>query len=566
MFLIIGDQIEWVVSTLIIIRMIVVLTTTSFLYLLTFKENRILSLLKNYWLFMSLYSVVQIIYLLTEILYLKYFLVIILGLVGFMLVKIIKSIKQTNKSLVFYLILFYLYVPVMIIGIIMDNNYIYFLGFPLYGFLQIYLAYSIFKSSDRSTLGKNIIAVSFLIYGFANISYYINLFFPEYSIFAYTLAIVMTISIAFSSILIAYETEMLLRERVECLQYPLFEKVSDFFLRIKDDEIIYISKSANNIFNKPVNYIEDLRLFFNENDFLKFLEIIGKTRKTDKMETFNILINKNENERWFRVNAFNYGLENKITEVLFKDIQEEISGALRIKMEKNELERKTKNQAEIFSKISHELKTPITIVMGYAETIESISEDKQIKNMANKIVEASEYQKELVNDVLDFSRLKSKLFKLNIDKINIPILIYEIMEQFKILAQKKGIDLEQEFFDLPEYFYTDRLKLHRILVNLLDNAIKYTDKGRVKLIIRKESDKHLLFIIEDTGPGIEQENIKKIFKKFVQINKKEETKGTGLGLAITKELVELLKGKIKVESEVGKGTKFIFTIENLKNK
>ncbi len=564
MFLIIGDQIEWVVSTLIIIRMIVVLTTTSFLYLLTFKENRILSLLKNYWVIMSLYSIVQIIYLLTEMPYLKYFLVIILGLVGFTLIKIIKSIKETNRGLLFNLILFYLYVPVMIIGLIINNNYIYFLGFPFYGFLQIFLAYSIFKSSDRSTLGKNILAVSFLVYGFANISYYINLFFPEYSIFAYTLAIVMTISIAFSSILIAYETEMLLRERVECLQYPLFEKVSDFFLRIKNDEIIYISKSANNFFNKPVNYIEDLRLFLNENDFLKFMNMIKKTRDTDKMETFNILVNKNKNERWFRVNAFNYGLENKITEVLFKDIQKEISGALKIKMEKNELEKKTKNQAEIFSKISHELKTPITIVLGFAETIESISEDEQIKSMANKIVSASEYQRELVNDVLDFSRLKAKLFKINVDEINMPILIYELMEQFQLIAQKKGIDLDREFFDLPEFFYTDQLKLHRILVNLLDNAVKFTNEGKVKLIIRKESDKHLLFIVEDTGPGIEKENLNVIFKKFVQVNKKEKVKGTGLGLAITKELVELLKGKIRVESEVGKGTKFIFTIENLK--
>ncbi len=564
MFLVVGEQIDWILSTLIIIRMVVVLTTATFLSLLTYKGNKKLLLLKHYWYFMSIYAVVEIIFLMTGKDYLEIFLSIILGFIGISLIKLILSYKKIKAKYIHYLTPFFSYVPVMMIGYFVGNNYIYLSGISLYGILQIYLGNSIFKSSYRNTLGKNILALSFSVYGFANISFYLKLFFPEYAIFVYTLAIVMTISIAFSSILIAYENELFLRERAEYLQYPLFEKVSDFFIRIKNDEIVYASKSTSIFFNKPINYIEDLKFFFSKDDYKNFENQLESIKNTDDMITFNIIIKNNNEESWFRVNAFNYGLEDKVTEILFKDIQEEISSALKIKMEKNELEKQTKIQAEMFSKISHELKTPITIVMGFAETIESITEDEQIKNMTDKIIEASSYQQKLVEDVLDFSRLKAKLFKINVEKINIPIFIYEIIEQFKIIAEKKNILLEKEFYDIPEFFHTDPLKLKRILINLLDNAVKFTNKGKVKLIVRKETDRHLLFIVEDEGSGIDRENLKVIFKKFVQVNKQRGTiKGTGLGLSITKELVELLRGKIRVESELNKGTKFIFTIEDL---
>jgi signal transduction histidine kinase len=169
---------------------------------------------------------------------------------------------------------------------------------------------------------------------------------------------------------------------------------------------------------------------------------------------------------------------------------------------------------------------------------------------------------ELVNDLLDASKLESGTMRLDAATIELRGLVGELREQMQPLAREKEISLEEGVpEDLPE-LRADRAKLRRILVNLVSNALKFTPKGgRVRLGASRESSL-VRVSVEDTGVGIPREDLHDIFDKYAQARSRatRSEKGTGLGLYITRQLVELHGGKISVQSEVGRGSTFSFTI------
>ena len=220
---------------------------------------------------------------------------------------------------------------------------------------------------------------------------------------------------------------------------------------------------------------------------------------------------------------------------------------------------------EFLALTTHDLRSPLTVISGVISFFTSgrlgdLSPEQ--KNMVAMMERNTQNLIELVNDLLDASKLESGTMRLDTASIELPGLIEELREQMQPLAQEKEITLGESLpEDLPP-LRADRAKLRRILVNLLSNAIKFTPRGgRVEVAAAREGD-FARVSVTDTGVGIPQEDAGRLFDKYAQARSRatRSEKGTGLGLYITRQLVELHGGEIKVDSQEGKGSTFSFTI------
>jgi signal transduction histidine kinase len=220
---------------------------------------------------------------------------------------------------------------------------------------------------------------------------------------------------------------------------------------------------------------------------------------------------------------------------------------------------------EFLALTTHDLRSPLTVISGVINFFTSGrlgDMTPEQKNMVAMMERNTQNLIELVNDLLDASKLESGTMRLDAATIELRGLVGELNQQLEPLAREKEIALEEDVpEDLPE-LRADRAKLRRVLVNLVSNALKFTPKGgRVKLGASREGG-FVRVSVADTGVGIQREDLHDIFDKYAQARSRatRSEKGTGLGLYITRQLVELHGGKISVQSEVGKGSTFSFTI------
>jgi PAS domain S-box len=215
--------------------------------------------------------------------------------------------------------------------------------------------------------------------------------------------------------------------------------------------------------------------------------------------------------------------------------------------------------------MSHELRTPLTSVIGFSdvlldETFGTLDE-KQMRYVAH-ISDAGKHLLKLINNVLDLSKVEAGKMELQYETFSVSEAITEIQTLISPLARKKSISVDVEFDPQIDTINADRTKFKQIMYNLASNAIKFTpDRGSVKIHARC-SDSVALVSVKDTGIGISKEDINKLFHPFKQLNSylANESAGTGLGLALVKKFVELHEGRIWVESEVGEGSTFTFSI------
>ena len=220
---------------------------------------------------------------------------------------------------------------------------------------------------------------------------------------------------------------------------------------------------------------------------------------------------------------------------------------------------------EFLALTTHDLRSPLTVISGVISFFTSgrLGElTPEQKNMVAMMERNAQSLIELVNDLLDASQLESGTMRLELASIDLRGLFDELRETMEPLAREKSLKVEEDLpADIPPV-EADRAKLRRILVNLVSNAIKFTSRGgRVTMRARRE-DGSVRVSVSDTGVGIAPEDVKRLFDKYEQARSRATRgeKGTGLGLYITKQLVELHGGEIKVDSEVGKGSTFSFTI------
>lgn len=220
-------------------------------------------------------------------------------------------------------------------------------------------------------------------------------------------------------------------------------------------------------------------------------------------------------------------------------------------------------QAKFIANMSHEIRTPINAVIGMNEMILRESKDELVRGYAHNIQSASEMLLGLVNDVLDFSKIESGQLELVEDSYQVAKLLQDEIVLLNARAEGKAIVTKFEIDEkIPSILFGDELRIKQVLTNLLSNAVKYTKKGTVTLqVYYKQLDIdtiELYMTVKDTGIGIKESDIEKLFDSFKRLeeNKNRNIEGTGLGLNITKQLVELMGGTITVESEYGKGSAF----------
>jgi two-component system phosphate regulon sensor histidine kinase PhoR len=206
--------------------------------------------------------------------------------------------------------------------------------------------------------------------------------------------------------------------------------------------------------------------------------------------------------------------------------------------------------------ITHEVRTPLTSILGYSEGILRSKNDlskEEILELVRKIYLSSKHMNSLISDLSTFNKLNREE-ELTINELHLKFLIYE---SISIVEPQLSPDVELNIKfgeNIPEMIETDPIKMKQILVNIVGNAIKYTDEGFVNVYIDFDSKtKEYIITVEDSGPGIPKEKLEEIFKPFVRLAKNKP--GSGLGLAIVKKLIEKLKGRIYIDSEVNKGTK-----------
>ena len=224
--------------------------------------------------------------------------------------------------------------------------------------------------------------------------------------------------------------------------------------------------------------------------------------------------------------------------------------------------------------MSHEIRTPLTSILGFSNLLKNKIKDEKYLKFINIIYRNGNNLLELINDILDLSKIEAGQIQIKKEPTNIRDIFNEIIPNFSEILKQKNIELKFEIAqEIPKQAIVDRNRIIQVLLNLISNAIKFTETGYVSIVVSIEAisglknDERFNLIIKviDTGIGIAEEYIGIIFDNFRQVDGETTRKyeGTGLGLAISKNLVTIMNGTISVKSKVGKGTTFIIELKNI---
>ncbi len=224
--------------------------------------------------------------------------------------------------------------------------------------------------------------------------------------------------------------------------------------------------------------------------------------------------------------------------------------------------------------MSHEIRTPLNAVTGLSELLSSLVTDEKQKSYLEAIKSSGKNLLILINDILDLSKIEAGKVEIQYSTVDLRILSQEIEQVFALQASKKDIQFKIDIgSELPSSLQLDEIRLRQVLLNIVGNAIKFTEKGYIQLSAKavQKQDETVFDIhisVEDTGIGISEKNIDNIFDSFKQQDEQSSSQygGTGLGLAISKRLIEMMNGKILVDSTVGKGSIFKIIINDVKAK
>jgi signal transduction histidine kinase len=225
----------------------------------------------------------------------------------------------------------------------------------------------------------------------------------------------------------------------------------------------------------------------------------------------------------------------------------------------------SQHKSRFVATMSHELRTPLSAILGFSQILlrKYKKMPRQLDHqMLERIFVNAKHLLAIVNDLLDFSQIESGKLQIKPESFNVEHLISDTVESLRSLADQKQLQLKVQVNLQNSHVTTDQWRLRQILVNLISNAIKFTEAGCIEVKVRELLSNRLEIAVSDTGIGIPPEQLQQIFEPFQQINQSNSRQydGTGLGLAITKSLIQIMKGTITVESQVGVGSVFWVTL------
>lgn len=350
-------------------------------------------------------------------------------------------------------------------------------------------------------------------------------------------------------------------------------------INITPTSAVLENNSSFNIAEETVNYL--LKEEVSEEIRLKIKQVLNSQKKVN----YEYYLIKDDNKLWFNATIAPIREQNMVTFIARdvteqKQIQEKLQQqqeeliAKNIALNKANMEATLANKvkSEFLTNISHEIRTPLNAVIGFSDLLKDLIMDSDAQSYLDIIISSGENLLELINDILDLSKIESGQIKLCYESFNCHKLIQEIVEIFAPKALEKKLNLLIEIDEnIPVTIIFDLVRLRQILFNVVGNALKFTEKGYVKISMKLENKEDLennctlIIDIEDTGIGIAPDQQERIFDVFVQSDSKNNRKyeGTGLGLTITKRLTEMLEGTITLQSELNKGSIFSFTFPNI---
>lgn len=316
----------------------------------------------------------------------------------------------------------------------------------------------------------------------------------------------------------------------------------------------------------PIKELMDRFVYHKDHFKLNILINQLKTMAPDRNATFRI-IDRQGQKRWINatppVIIHHDDNGRPLTMVgSMQDITRQKETEVLLRQAKKSAEQASRSKSQFIANISHEIRTPMNSILGFSELLNQHITDTETLSYVNAIQVSGRNLLDLINDILDFSKIEAGRLILHPKILSVNQLFQELETIFSYQLRQKELEFHVQISsDFPQDLYLDPAKLRQILINLLGNALKFTQKGSITLItdsFYRKKEKYIGIYVKDTGIGISPQDLEKIFEAFVQSEQKESKKhvGSGLGLAICKNLAELMHGEIYVSSEPGAGSTF----------
>jgi PAS domain S-box-containing protein len=335
---------------------------------------------------------------------------------------------------------------------------------------------------------------------------------------------------------------------------------------------LYMNKKFEEIYGWPSDEIKGTSDFFHNvypdenyrNELISVIMADIQSGDPQRMHWENVFVTHKDGSKRV-VNAVNIPLMEQDTMVsTVSDITELHKSQIDLIAAKEKAEESDRLKSAFLANMSHEIRTPLNSIIGFSDLLSDPEfDEKQKISFAENINISGNGLLAIINDIMDISKIETGQIQVTKSKFCINRLICDIQREYAFRTSKKGIDLRIDLSNPEEELFieNDRNKLRQVLVNFVSNALKFTESGFIEIGIRDQGD-HVYFQVKDTGIGIPEEYHGKVFERFRQVESPDSRKygGNGLGLAISKSLVEILGGKIGLESVQGKGSTFYFTI------
>lgn len=353
-----------------------------------------------------------------------------------------------------------------------------------------------------------------------------------------------------------------IREEFLDKRYQLVTVLKDLVVKESDNVLFHIEEGSNITDFHPFFYT--LTTLFEEKEpsthfFCVQIEVLGKIRFVDIWTKKNV----QEGELY----------------VFIEDMTEHYKNVHQIKQVRNEsiiqfnVVQELNNQLEVqrgfknkfLANVSHEIRTPLNSIQGFLNVLKMSDVSKEQLDLINIVEDSSETLVTILDDLLDISKMEAGRLEIKNRRFDFKSFINVLSKTYALRAEEKRLEFVCDIGDdIPTFLVGDRLRINQILINLLENALRYTHKGSIKLSVSTDSRNlrrlPITFEVKDTGIGIAQENLSRIFESFTQLEKRGLFGGSGLGLSIVKELMELMESALEVKSTEGEGSTFAFTL------